>query len=1203
MLATAQSAGTMTVFGDVSPGAGLQTLEPVLLKLFDVSASLESTGSRYQIGNYRDQVLELGGLAKQQQLRGIARVASLLDRGLQKLIAAQRDLNEAEVATLVAWPAHVLAEVLGGAGSDPFAPWAMMNSLRGNAWFPDVPDHFVSLIQNWLAEDARCFLPDSAQTDGAAVVINVLPGECMPTLREVVEEDDYVQVWDNDIGGSVTTGSDTDATLDDVHFEAPESVPELVHEGSLNHGLANTVLDTDFINDVQASPGMVAIEELEMLGDALRGLQEEFDPVFQTSAPAEMMGVFLEQYAEQLEHILNATVHLGMPGLQKVIEIIQVNSVSLQMAPGAITAAQQTLLADWPAAALGYLQNPNSETAAQALADVAGNPLWPHPVSQDVLPHWVSLLNAVEVVRARADSNRATVALPEHVELSVPADIDRGVLNSLLAELPQHAQRFSMLVQSLARGGTLEDMDQARRVAHTLKGAGSTVGVKGVANLTHVLEDILVAFDREKRLPTHSLHETLVEAADCLEAMSESLVGETSAPPESLAVYQKVLDWANRIDADGLPEEDVAVPQIVALQAAALVQAAKAVAPDAMDPGVAELATEETESYLRVPASLIDSLLKLSSENAIITSQLQDRVTRLSADLYAQRTGSRHIRQLSSELEQLVDVRGMAMLSGGTGELDALEMDQYNELHMLSRRIMESAADSQEFSRAFDREIASFRDLMAAKERTQLEIQRSIQRTRMVEVASITPRLQRTVRQAARVLEKSVTLVVRGDTTLVDTQLLNRIMDPLMHLLRNAVDHGIEFAKDRHASGKPAAGTITLTFNAAGSNFAVRCEDDGRGLNLPVIRAKAIQSKLIQSDDVMSDAQIMRLTMLPGFSTREQATLISGRGVGMDVVQRTVTDLRGMLDLNSEAGVGARFDMTFPVQLSATQVMISRSPRHLLAISERSVEQLAPLGQNYLMQPDGSYVYVLKGDQIPALRLEALLGLPSHALSHPGVVEVVMIVFDENRQRHAVVIPEATDSRNVVVKPFSSFLPRMLGVDGATIMGDGAVAVVIDLPDLLRGYRAGDNALAYVGETTLPALLPLCLIVDDSVSVRRTMEQLMQDSGYDVASARDGIEALGELQKRTPDVVLVDLEMPRMNGLQFTNALRNQPATKNTPVVMITSRFTAKHQQLALEAGVNAFLTKPYAEEQLLNTIEDLLREKPSSSMQESLAG
>jgi chemotaxis protein histidine kinase CheA/ActR/RegA family two-component response regulator len=1196
MLATAQSTESMARDGGVSSEAVLQSLEPALLKLFDISASFEPAGSGSLLASYRDQVFELGQLA-QQQVRGIAHVAALFHRGLQKLAAEQRDLNPTECAVLAAWPANILAEVFSE-HPDLQARWAVLNDLREHAWFPEVPDHFVTLIQGWLAEDAGRLAAGSTQTESSSAESSPLPLESLPVLQDVVRQADYVEVWDTD-RGELMTGGNVDATMDEAHLAMPEPLPK----DHPDDGSVNAVSMSDWVDESQTSPGKVAVEELEMLGDAIRGLQEEFGPVFQSSIPVEAMRAFLEQYSEQLEHILNATVHLGMPGLQKVIEIIRINSVSLQMAPEAITAAQQSLLADWPHAALCYLEAPDTHTSARALADVAANPLWLHPVSPDVLPQWVAALNAVQVVQARGDASRATEALPEHVDLSVPTDIDRSVLNSLLAELPQHAQRFSELVQSLAQGGTLEDMDQARRVAHTLKGAGSTVGVKGVANLTHVLEDILVAFDREKRLPTHALHEALIEAADCLEAMSESLVGETSAPPESLAVYQKVLDWANRIDADGLPDEDVAVPVAVAMEkAVALLQAASSADPDVADVGASELpTTEETESYLRVPASLVDSLLKLAGENAIITSQLQDRVTRLSDDLYAQRTGSRHIRQLSSELEQLVDVRGMAMLSGGTGELDALEMDQYNELHMLSRRIMESAADSQEFSRAFDREIASFRDLIAAKERTQLEMQRSIQRTRMVQVASIAPRLQRTVRQAARVLEKSVVLVVRGETTLVDTQLLNRILDPLMHMLRNAVDHGIELSKDRIAIRKPATGTITLTFSTSGSNFTVRCADDGRGIDLASIRAKAIQNGLIQSDDVMSDAQIMRLTMLPGFSTREQATLISGRGVGMDVVQRTVTDLRGMLDLNSEAGLGARFDMAFPVQLSATQVMISRSPRHLLAISERSVEQLSPIGENLQLQPDGSYIYVFNGDQIPALRLETLLGLPAHALRHPGVVEIVMIVFDENRQRHAVVIPEASDSRNVVVKPFNSMLPRMIGVDGATIMGDGAVAVVIDLPDLLRSHRAGDNVLILAGEAMPAVLLPLCLIVDDSVSVRRTMEQLMQDAGYEVASARDGIEALGELQKRTPDVVLVDLEMPRMNGLQFTNALRNQPATKNTPVVMITSRFTEKHQQLAIEAGVDAFLTKPYAEEQLLNTIVDLLREK-SSLVQDPVA-
>jgi len=509
---------------------------------------------------------------------------------------------------------------------------------------------------------------------------------------------------------------------------------------------------------------------------------------------------------------------------------------------------------------------------------------------------------------------------------------------------------------------------------------------------------------------------------------------------------------------------------------------------------------------------------------------------------------------------------------------------------MLSRRIVESGADSREFARGFEREVASLRDLLSENDRVQLELQRRILRTRMVEVASVAPRLQRTVRQAARVLGKSVALTIEGEHTLLDTQLLQRVLDPLMHMLRNAVDHGIESADERLALGKPAEGRITLRFAAEGSQVRVLCQDDGRGLDLDAIRTRALAGGLLRGDEAMSDEETLRLILLPGFSTRSEATLISGRGIGMDVVHRAVIEGRGALDMHSEPGQGTRFSMSFPVRLSATQVMVSRSPRHVLALSVRGVEQILPGGSDLLPQPDGSLQFQMQGERMDALRLETLLRLPALALRQPGVTEAVMVLRDEQRRRTAVVVPELQDSRNVVVKPYHPAVPRELGVDGATILGDGAVAAVLDLPDLLRGHHAnGQAGLPGPAEAAAAPELPLCLVVDDSVSVRRSMETLMQDAGYDVVSARDGVDGLGVLQRRTPDVVLVDLEMPRMNGLEFTSALRNRETTRRTPVVMITSRFTDKHRQLARAAGVDLFLTKPYAEDQLLGAIEGLL--------------
>ncbi|MGH6645407.1 hybrid sensor histidine kinase/response regulator [Aquabacterium sp.] len=1122
-----------------------ETLEPLLFELFDQAALLQDEGSEPCLRAYLQRVTALQLAAKQHQLLGLSYVGMLVESGLTKLITLDREVAAEECAALAAWPALVLGELMSPAIDAAAMPWAVLHDLRSQPWFPAISAANVALIERRLAEDADKL---AQVTDGLEPF--------------GVELGDQVDLADDD---GLESDMDSDTVFD------------------IGIGEAHAT----------AAPAVTA-EELAMLIEALVALQADLATLIVPGrALAERDGLF-ENHLEQLHNLVNAANLLGLAGFQQVLEVILINTAALQAEPEALGDPHRAVLQAWPVLAMAHLQAPGETAHAQALADCVAGAGWPYPADTDTLPEWVKAMTAVSLVRARPSQDRPVKAMPAHVDLGVPADIDRKVLDSLLVELPPHAQEFSALVQRLSQGGTLDDMDQARRVAHTLKGAANTVGIKGVANLTHALEDILVAFGREERLPTRELVDMLLEASDCLEAMSEALVANAGTPPESLAVHQKVLDWANRIDRDGLPvEQDDASDKLESPSGVAgpsvTVAPTSVDAPTASDTPAAD-EDAQAETYLRVPASLIDSLLKLAGENSIVTSQIQDRVTRLSDNINALRTGSRQFGQLSAELEQLVDVRGLAMLGGHTGELDALEMDQYNELHMLSRRIVESGADSREFSRSFERELTGLRDLMAEKERLQLEIQRSIQRTRMVEVASISPRLQRTVRQAARVLNRSVDLRIQGEATMVDTQLLDRVIDPLMHLLRNAVDHGIEPPEVREALGKPATGTITLSFSTEGNNVAVRCEDDGGGLDLGAIRHRALSRGLIATDAALSDAQVMRLIVLPGFSTREQTTQLSGRGIGMDVVHRAVVDLRGTLDMDSQSGQGSRFDLRFPVRMSTIQVMLSRSEHHLLGISVRGVEQILPAREEVGLDEQGGLTYALQGEQLAAIRLEKLMGLPHEALKQPGVMEVAMIVRDEFRQRLAIIVPELSDARTVVVKPFNPMMPNALGIDGATVLGDGSVATVIDLPDLLRDFKAGQ--MPGVDEAVVASRhkLPLCLVVDDSVSVRRTMEQLMQDSGYEVVTARDGVDALGAVQLRAPDIVLVDLEMPRMNGLELTSALRNRSATKATPVVMITSRFTDKHRQLANDAGVNAFLTKPYSEDLLLNTIDGLLR-------------
>ncbi|HET7862780.1 MAG TPA: ATP-binding protein, partial [Burkholderiaceae bacterium] len=1073
-----------------------QALEPALLHLFDHAAQLEVSGATDVLPAYREQVSALRDVARQHHMSGVDYVGMLLDDGLARLAAQHRALTADERAALADWPVLLMAELFRVTPEAEPGAWAVLHSMRRHAWFPELPDYFWHVIEDRLSEDARALETDAMGLDDAPYgETPALPhGALEPSpdggAHDPDDRDDPGDDADDDVGDDANDVYACSVPPDD----AP---PDTTHEDGTHEDGVDVDVDVDVDDEAdegfaatQPAPapggGVASREELAALREAVAALHADGAALLdERVAPAGRDEAF-EAYTEQLGNLVGAASVVGLGGFQEVLELVLSNTSALRLSGEPMNEAQRRLLMRWPPLAMAYLAAPGDAAGAWALAELAGDAAWPCPAHPNDVYGWLQAMSGLQVVDARATPARAGIARPEDVDLQVPSDIESNVLDSLLRELPQQAHDFSVLVQQLGQGGTLDQLEHARRVAHTLKGAGNTVGVKGVANLTHALEDILAACGRERRLPPPALAETLMEAADCLEAMSEALLAGQACLPESLAVHQKVLDWANRIDREGLPADAPpglemlplpAVPDhpvlpndVVPSHGEVLSRDALApydtVQPQGAQPAAAEVPADEADPLLRVPASLIDSLLKLVGENAILSSQIQDHVAKLGHELGALRSDSRQFSKLSYELEQLVDVRGGAMLSGRQGQFDALEMDQYNELHMLSRRIVESDADSREFTRAFEREVNGLRDLLAEKDRVQLEIQRKILRARMVEVGSIAPRLQRSVRQTARVLGRAVRLDLQGTGTLVDGQLLQRLLDPLMHLLRNAVDHGIEPAAERLAAGKPEAGTITLCFAAQGANLLVSCRDDGRGLDLDAIRAKAQRAGLLAPAAVLTEDQAVRLILLPGFSTRERATQISGRGVGLDVVHRTVVDLRGTLEIRPQPGHGAHFDMVFPVQLSSTQVMITRSPRHMLAISVRGVDQILPVGRELEVEPGGRMTYRLPGapfdPPLQAQRLEVLLGLPTHAFAQPGAMEVVMIVRDDNRLRHAVVVPEFRDSRNVVVKPLNPIIPRELGVDGATILGDGSVAMVLDLPDLLRGQAAAGMPLARI---------------------------------------------------------------------------------------------------------------------------------------------
>jgi chemosensory pili system protein ChpA (sensor histidine kinase/response regulator) len=430
-----------------------------------------------------------------------------------------------------------------------------------------------------------------------------------------------------------------------------------------------------------------------------------------------------------------------------------------------------------------------------------------------------------------------------------------------------------------------------------------------------------------------------------------------------------------------------------------------------------------------------------------------------------------------------------------------------------------------------------------------------------------------------------------GMDTLMDTNILSDMLDPLMHVLRNAVDHGIETPEQREKLGKPTIGQIDLSFTREGNTIAVRCRDDGSGLDYDMIRQVGELRGFIVPDQPVSDDELNRLILQPGFSTRTETTQVSGRGIGMDAVYNQLLKIKGSINIESTSGKGCLVELRLPVTLISTHALLIRIRQQVFAISDRGVEQILHANSGELHRVGDIITYQMGDDIYEVVYLETLLNFPADRRRIDRGNRPALLVRDETGTVRAVMIEEVLESRDLVVKSMGEYMPDLQGILGATILGDGSVTPVLDIPELLRTPVHSSLFDYEVQQVSDPQELRqnLVLIVDDSLSVRRSMQQLVGDAGFEVRTARDGLEAIELLNTIQPDLLLVDLEMPRMNGLELTNHVRAQTRTQQMPIIMITSRSTQKHRQEAENAGVDLYITKPVADDELLAQINKAL--------------
>lgn len=937
-------------------------------------------------------------------------------------------------------------------------------------------------------------------------------------------------------------------------------------------------------------------EMASILAAELEQMKEQFntEPASSANESSETRRTALNNYLDFLERLRLTVESVGFTSLAAFISRLggQISSLS-----GGLSPAHQSLLHQLPERLASYLASPNDDQAGHSLIALLADQAWPAPIPGDMVMLWQGALTNVQLLDSAAlAASRPTRASREDVSLELSDDVNSELLDGLFQELPVQVSAFAAAIEHITLGrGSLKDLERAMRAAHTLKGAANTVGVPGIANLTHHLEDILVALINAEKLPHRSLSDVLVNASDCLEAMSEFLLGLGPAPDHALDVLQEVLDCANRIDSHGIDADTQ--------------EEAPSVRPLPQDaPADSEL-SEHTQSpppavehSLRVPAPIVDELLRLAGETLISTSQIQEHLRQSVSQAEIIRKQNRLLHQLVAELEELVDIRGVTSPQQAaiikSDDFDSLEFEQYSELHTIARRLTEATTDAHEMALASEHQLAVLEELLGDQHRLQMANQHAVLRTRMVSVSTVVPRLQRGVRQTGRLLDKSVEFTVKGENTSIDSHVLSDLMDPLMHILRNSVDHGIESPEKRTAAGKTPQGHIELSFAREGNSIVVRCSDDGSGLDYAAIRNIAERKGMIKPDHVYGNDELARLILTPGFSTRDETSQISGRGVGMDVVYSRVQEMKGMLALNSRQGQGLTIELRLPATLLSAHTLIVRQREKRLAISTRGVDDIRFISRDQILEV-GSRQFFQDGEKMYGLiKLETLLSLPHDRRAKDRHGFPVLLTRTDDGKVRAILVQEILESREVVMKNFGRYVPRSQGVVGAVILGDGSVAPVIDLVELLhiplQKTLAAQRAVSAAGAETAPSKKMLrALVVDDSLSARRAVVQVLKDAGFEVRTANDGLDAVSILEKYVPDIILSDMEMPRMNGLELTSNVRHAEHTKHVPVIMITSRSTEKHRKMSAAAGVNAHIIKPFSDDALIQQVHKLVNQRP----------
>ena len=796
-------------------------------------------------------------------------------------------------------------------------------------------------------------------------------------------------------------------------------------------------------------------------------------------------------------------------------------------------------------------------------------------------------------------------------------EIDPELFELFAAEAGDYLPRIGDNLRSLiAEPGNEAALSELLRGLHTVKGSARMAGAMRLGARLHDMETRAEVAHEQ---PSAVLYESLLARFDDAVAAFEALLQTGGAEPAAAAptaepLVAEVAPEPEPVPAPVVERQDPTAtlpalrPSRMAAAVSNLGEGALSIVPEGRASTLVERQRAKSGALVRVKSEVLDRLVNQAGEVAIARSRLENDISGVRGSLGELTENVGRLRMQLREIEIAAEAQMQSRLEAQrqhAEEFDPLEFDRYTRLQELTRMMAESVNDVAMVQQNIVRSLEGAGKDLTSQARLTRDLQQDLMRVRMVPVDSVSDRLYRVVRQSAKETGKRVALGIVGGNVELDRGVLERMVGPFEHVLRNAVVHGIESKTVRTANGKAEGGNITLTVRYEGNEVLIEFVDDGAGLDLARIRERAAAHGLLAAPDAATDAEAAALIFQPGFSTASEITELAGRGVGMDVVRSEAGALGGRVEVETAAGRGTRFSIRLPLTLAVTQVVLVRAGGRIYALPSVLIEQVqqlrpAPLATAY---NDGSLSVL--GERVEFVYLPFLLG--DHVSVPVAQRYSPIVALRSGGRRVALHVDEVIGNQEVVVKNIGPQLARMIGIAGATVLGSGDIVLILDPVQLvgrvqLQRTQPALSATGAVGEIVEGAKpprtdvggmshAPVVMVVDDSVTVRRVTQRLLLRERYQVVLAKDGVDALEQMQDFAPDIMLVDIEMPRMDGFDLTRNVRSDPRYKDVPIVMITSRTADKHRNMAMALGVNVYLGKPYQEEELLATIRRFVGE------------